>query len=202
MEASLDRKNEVIRFLDRETGVVQEETIYGRAALEFAYRTGLGRLAMRCLPHGALSHLCGALNRLSISRARIPGFIESLGIDANEATLPVGDYRSLDEFFCRRLKLEARPIDESPFCFLAPADGRTMVFPYVGDSEFVIKGCRVGLTELLRDRGEAACYENGVAVVVRLVPFPRFGERDKRTPSKWSSAFRPSHSLGEQGAEL
>jgi len=170
MEASLDSRTEPIRFLDRETGVVREETIYGRVALEFAYRTGLGRVAMRLLPHGALSRLYGALNRLPTSKTRIPGFIESLGIDASEATLPVDDYRSLDEFFCRRLKPGARPIDESPVRFLAPADGRTMVFPCIGDREFVIKGCRVCLSDLLRDPGEAERYRDGTAIVVRLAP--------------------------------
>jgi phosphatidylserine decarboxylase len=169
-EASLDSKTEAVRFLDRETGIVKEETIYGRAALEFAYQTELGRSVMRFLPHGPLSRMYGLLNRLPSSRRKISGFIDSLGIDADEATLPVGAYRTLDEFFCRQLKPEARPIEESPLRFLAPADGRTMVFPYVGGREFAIKGCRVCLTELLDDNGEAERFSDGTAIIVRLAP--------------------------------
>jgi phosphatidylserine decarboxylase len=110
------------------------------------------------------------LSRLPGSRAKIRGFIESLEIDAGDAELAVDEYRSLDEFFCRRLKPEVRPIDTSPQRLLAPADGRTMVFPSASDRDFVIKGCRVSLTELLRDRDEADCYNDGTAVVVRLAP--------------------------------
>jgi phosphatidylserine decarboxylase len=170
LEAALDSKSEAIKFVDRETGIVKEETIYGRAALEFAYQTGLGRSVMQLLPHGPISILYGWLNRLPTSRAKIPGFIESLGIDADEASLPVDHYRTLDEFFCRRLKPEARPIEESPFHFLAPADGRTMVFPSVHNSEFVIKGCCVSLAELLRDSALAEEYDDATAIVVRLAP--------------------------------
>jgi phosphatidylserine decarboxylase len=169
-EASLDSRTEALRFLDRETGAVREETIYGRAALEFAYRTGLGRAALRILPHGMLSRMYGALNRLPASRNKIPGFIESLAIDASEAELPVSEYRSLDEFFCRRLKPDARPVDRSPSRFVSPADGRTMVFPAVADREFQIKGCRVRLTELLESPAMAEFYQDGTAIVVRLAP--------------------------------
>ena len=170
MEVSLNFKTEAIRFLDRETGIVKEETIYGRTALEFAYQTGPGRAAMRLLPHGALSRLYGVLNRLPSSRAKIPGFVESLEIDVSEAALPIDDYRSLDEFFCRRLKPETRPIDNSPHRLLAPADGRTMVVPCVSDREFLIKGCRIHLVELLQDADEAEFYRGGTAIVVRLAP--------------------------------
>jgi len=169
-EASLNSQSAVIEFIDRETGIVKAETIYGRAALEFAYQTGLGRSVMQLLPHGPISNFYGWLNRLPTSRAKISGFIESLGIDANEASLPVESYRTLDEFFCRRLKPEARPIQESPLHFLAPADGRTTVFPSVDNREFVIKGCRVSLTELLGDSAVAEDYEGAAAIVVRLAP--------------------------------
>lgn len=125
---------------------------------------------MGLLPHGPLSNLCGALNRLSSSKTKIPGFVQTLGIDADEAELPLGDYRTLDEFFCRRLKPEARPIEQSPLRFLAPADGRTMVFPSIGNREFVVKGCRVNLAELFGDVTEAEGYINGTAIVVRLAP--------------------------------
>lgn len=160
----------MIEFLDRETGIVREERIYGRAALEFAYRTPVGRALMRLVPHGAFSRFYGFLNRLPTGRARIRGFVESLGIDADEAALPIDDYRSLDEFFTRRLKPETRPIDNTPNRFVSPADGRALVVPRVDDREFVIKGCRVRLADLLGNRGEAESYIGGAAVIVRLAP--------------------------------
>ncbi len=159
-----------LRVLDRESGVVFEETIYGRAALEFAYRTVPGRTLMRLLPHGLLSGLYGALNRRPQSASKIPDFIESLGIDAGEAELPVAEYRSLDDFFCRRLKPGARPVDRARDRIVCPADGRTLVFPRIEDQQFDIKGCRVRLSDLFGDQAAASSYFGGVAVVVRLAP--------------------------------
>ena len=170
MEVWLDSTNRSLKILDRETGEVEEETIYGRSALEFAYRTWLGRAAMRVLPHGVMSRAYGLLNRRPASKKTILAFIASLGINADDAELPVSEYRSLDEFFCRRLKPEVRPVDGTPDRIVSPADGRTMVFPVVEGLEFTIKGCRVLLTDLLNNRDEADHYRGGAAVVVRLAP--------------------------------
>jgi phosphatidylserine decarboxylase len=138
---------------------------------------------MRLLPHGAFSAFYGWLQRRPSSRARIPGFVESLHIDAAEAEHPVEQYGSLDDFFCRRLKRSARPIDPTPSRMVMPADGRTLVVPSIEGERFSIKGQEVGLAELLSDSAEAEYYECGSALVVRLAPcdyhrfhFPDSGE--------------------------
>jgi phosphatidylserine decarboxylase len=169
-EARLDSNSDTVRILNRATGTVEEEIIYGRAALAFAYRTRLGRALIRVLPHGLLSNLYGKLNRIAASRSKIPDFVNSLRIDATEAELPIEEYRSLDDFFCRRLKPEARPIDRAPDRFVSPADGRTMVFPRLGEREFRVKGCLVQLSDLLADPAEVGYYRDGSAIVVRLAP--------------------------------
>jgi phosphatidylserine decarboxylase len=170
MEVPLDSSERALTYIDRETGTVKEERIYGRAALHFAYRTVPGRILMRLLPHVPVSRLYGVLARLPASRSRIPRFVEQLGIDAAEAELPLSQYRSLDEFFCRRLKRDARPIDQSPLRFLAPADGRALVYPRTSDHRLVVKGCPVCLTELLGDPALVSCYDDGIVIVVRLAP--------------------------------
>lgn len=170
LEADLDSTSDAITYLDRETGTVREETIYGRAALEYGYGTTLGRLAMSLMPHGLLSHLYGFLNRLPSSKSRIPAFVSELGIDANEAALPLQEYRSLNEFFCRRLKSEARPIDDSPGRLLSPADGRILVFQDLAAQSVEIKGCELRLEELILDSHTAKTYEHGSLIVVRLAP--------------------------------
>ncbi len=168
--AALDSIRDTFEYIDRETGELREEVVYGRGAVAFAYETPLGRLAMRLLPHKASSHLYGLTTRLPISKPRVHSFIASLGIDASEAELPVEEYRSLDEFFCRRLKPEARPIDETPDRIVAPADGRTLVFQCLDDREIPIKGCRVRLGDMLADADEAEFYRDAAAIVVRLAP--------------------------------
>ena len=183
MEAQLDSKRERLQVRDRETGNVTEEFIYGRAALEFAYRTFLGRTLISILPHGMLSRVCGFFNRRPASRAKIPAFVSGLGIDASEAELPLSEYRSLDDFFCRRLKPDVRPVDTSADRLVSPADGRILVVSHIHDHEFTIKSCSVRLQKLLSDPSEAKRYSHGSAVVVRLAPcdyhrfhFPDSGE--------------------------
>jgi len=159
-----------VHYIDRESGSVREEPVYGRAALELFYQTRLGRMLVGMLPHRACSACYGWLQRLPFSRTKIPKFIESLAIDAAEAENPVDRYRSLDDFFCRRLRPEARPIDVTPSRFVMPADGRTLVFPRIGEAKFTIKGNQIHLAELLGDSSEAEHYREGVAIVVRLAP--------------------------------
>lgn len=161
---------EAIKFIDRETGTVCEETIYGRSALEFGYQTGVGRALLTVLPHRAASCLYGWSQRLPSSRNKIRGFIDSLGIEAADAELPIDDYGTLDEFFCRRLKPDARPISTDLKRLVSPADGRTLVYPKLRDPWFEIKGARVHLAELLDDSAEAESYADGAAIVVRLAP--------------------------------
>ena len=182
-EARLDSTNGPLEILDRETGEIKEEIIYGRSALEFAYRTRLGRAAMPALPHGLLSWTYGYLNRRPSSKKKIPAFIETLGIDADEAELPVSEYKTLDDFFCRRLKPEARPVDGTPDRIVSPADGRTMVFPAVEDLEFTIKGCQVMIADLLGDRSRGDNLRGGAVAVVRLAPcdYHRFHFPDSGT---------------------
>ncbi len=159
-----------VRYVDRESGSVREEPVYGRTALELAYRTGVGRALVGLLPHRFLSACYGWLQRLPSSRGKIPKFIDRLAIDATEAEHTVDLYHSLDHFFCRRLKPNARTIDVTPSRFVMPADGRTLVFPKLGSATFAIKGNHVQLAELLQDARRAEYYRDGTAIVVRLAP--------------------------------
>ena len=159
-----------IHYIDRESGTVCEETIYGRAALEFAYQTILGRTMLKVLPHGIVSSLYGWQQRLPSSKKKIPEFVRSLGIDVEEADCSLSDYASLDGFFTRCLKPEARPIEGDSKRFISPADGRTLVYQTLDNPSFSIKGAIVQLGDLLVDADLANRYHGGSAIVVRLAP--------------------------------
>jgi phosphatidylserine decarboxylase len=113
--------------------------------------------------------LYGWWQRSRLSGRKVKRFVDSLGIDASEAELPLEQYRTLDAFFTRRLRPGARPIDDSPHHMVSPADGRALAFESVGP-ELVVKQCRVTLAELVDDASLAAAYEGGPALVIRLAP--------------------------------
>ena len=47
----------------------------------------------------------------------------TIGIDVSEAEKPLAEYSGFDEFFTRRLRAGARPIDATPGAVVSPADG-------------------------------------------------------------------------------
>ena len=147
--------------------------MFGDGALDFLYGSRVGRaLTDAVLTTRAANRLYGLRQRSRGSKRRIARFVASLGIDASEAEKPVEEYATLDEFFTRRLKPEARPIDAAPSHLLSPADGRALAFASLGEgAALVVKGARTTVRDLLgddalaRDLGAAPC-----ALVVRLAP--------------------------------
>ena len=158
----------MIRFRDRETGRVATERVFGGDALSALY--GRWRpLTDRVLSRATANRIYGWLQRSARSRSKIPEFIRSLGIDAGEAERPVESYRSLDEFFTRRLRAGARPIDREPRHLVSPADARALVIPELGD-QLVVKESQVAVAQLVGDANLAARVRGGCAVVFRLAP--------------------------------
>lgn len=160
-----------IRYLDRATGRVEVERVFGDAELRFFYEAPLGRaLTELVFSRPAFSRVYGWFKRRARQR-QVASFVEGLGIDVSEAELPLAAYERLDDFFCRRLRAEARPIDPDPDRLLSPADGRTTVIPILDPEQgLVVKGSRASLSALLGEEPLAARYAGGAAVVVRLAP--------------------------------
>ena len=50
-------------------------------------------------------------------------FARVYGIDVSEAEKPLAEYAGFDEFFTRKLRPGARPIDDAPGRVVSPADG-------------------------------------------------------------------------------
>ncbi len=185
--------DEPIRFRDRETGELRTEVVAGEKALRFLHVNPKGRkLTDLVLRHLTPNLLYGLYQRSARSRKAIPSFVASLGIDASEADRPLAEYRSLDDFFTRRLKAGARPIDPAPGHLVSPADGRVLVYPRIEKGRMTVKGAKVTLSELLGDAGRAKHYEGGSAVVVRLAPpdyhrfhFPESGDATEAEKIGW-----------------
>ncbi|MET1077839.1 MAG: phosphatidylserine decarboxylase [Pseudomonas sp.] len=158
-------------YHDRESGRREAEIIYGEAELNFLYGTFWGRALRRLfVTRPWFSRLNGLTKRLGSSRDAIPRFVSQYGIDAGEAEKSLAEYRSLDDFFSRRLKPGARPLDPNPKALLAPADGRVLVYPRLEGQALRVKQQRVSIAELLGCPRAAAEVEGGCAVVVRLAP--------------------------------
>jgi phosphatidylserine decarboxylase len=88
-----------------------------------------------------------------------------------EAEKPLAEYGGFDEFFTRRLRAGARPIDANPASVVSPADG-TVVDCGVASAGKLIqaKGVFFELSELLADGAAAARLEGGAYLITYLSP--------------------------------
>lgn len=119
----------------------------------------------------SISRLTGKLAQSRVSRGFIRSFARIYDIQVQEAEKPIGEYRSLNEFFTRRLKPGARLIDHDPASLVSPVDARiTSAGPVKSGAIFNIKGQDYAIEELLGRSPRAARYANGFYFVLYLSP--------------------------------
>jgi phosphatidylserine decarboxylase len=133
------------------------------------------RSVWRILPKRALSGAIGwgASRGLpaSLRVAVLSRFAKSYGIDVDEAEKPLGEYSGVDDFFTRKLRPDARPIDPSPGRVLAPADGTIVECGTVSKGHLIqAKGMLFSLSELLADEEAARQLEGGSYLITYLSP--------------------------------
>lgn len=163
---------EPVTYWDRQAGEVRTEAIYGEASLRWAYENALGRLALESVVKRAFfSRLYGRAMAGRRTRTKIAPFIARYGLDPGEFAEPVESFGSFNEFFVRRLKPGARPVDPAADSAVFPADGRHLGFPDLGEIDGIYaKGQRLSLSALLGDAALAERYERGSLVISRLCP--------------------------------
>ena len=178
-----------LRYIDRRTGELQEETIAGLKYLKWLYTTQTGRFVLATLVRRKLfSAFYGKLQDTEFSRRKIPKFITELQIDLSEAKIedPSG-YRTFNDFFSRQLKPEARPIAAAPNLLISPADGRVLAWDNIDKDRLIqVKGMSYTLADLLQDPQRAIEYHQGTCLVIRLSPadYHRFHFPDSGVPEK------------------
>tara|TARA_R110002072_G_scaffold303099_1_gene493530 strand:- start:275564 stop:276457 length:894 start_codon:yes stop_codon:yes gene_type:complete len=178
--------NEIL-YYDRYREEVCSEKIYGDRSLRWTYGTTAGKIALHLLVKRALfSHWYGWSMDRPGTRRKIEPFIEKFELDASEFALRPDEFKNFNEFFFRKLKPEARPIDSNPLSICFPADGRHLCIPDLssGDGLFV-KGAMFNLRTLIGDDELASRYENGSLLLSRLCPtdYHRFHFPTSGTPT-------------------
>ncbi|MDJ0929137.1 MAG: archaetidylserine decarboxylase [Gammaproteobacteria bacterium] len=138
--------------------------------------TELYILLQRLLPAFALGRFVHWLSRRRnpwLKNLLIRGFIRLYAVDTAEAERSVPDgYASFNDFFTRRLKTGARPVDPAPEALSCPADGRIHAAGQIRDGQLLqAKGMYFETAELCGDPSLAAAYSEGSFVTVYLAPY-------------------------------
>jgi len=119
--------------------------------VSFLYSNPLGKLiAPLCTRSAFASNIAGWYADSNTSRKNIAKFIRAYKINTAEAEKDVADYKTLNDFFARKLKAGARIFDSSPKAFCSPADGKLFVVEHLStSSRFPIKGVLFNYEQLL-----------------------------------------------------
>ena len=130
------------------------------------YGTAPGRVALRGLVRPGFSKVAGAFLSSGLSKPLIRSFVRNNDIDLAE--YEGAPYRSFNEFFCRRIRPELRPVCADDDALASPADSLLTVIPITPDGRFAIKNTSYTMAELLDDTELAARYTGGFAFIFRL----------------------------------
>lgn len=157
-----------MRYCDRHGDFAGEETGQDRL-LEYLYGTWAGRRLVCFLIRPSVSRLGGRMLNTRFSSLLIQPFVRRTGIRLEEyEKQSPKEYRSYNEFFCRKVRRDCRPICGEPKAFISPCDGKASVYPIGEDKSFLIKNTRYTVKSLLRSERLAARYSGGYAYVFRL----------------------------------
>ena len=144
-------QNPPITYFNRQTGRIETEAVYGEAFLRFVYEHPLGALPLHALvKRGFFSRWYGWRMDRTASRSRVSCFIERYGVDWSEFEKSPGEFASFNEFFGRKLKPGARPIDAGSDVLVFPADGRHLAIAdaSVGGDFFPLADVNMNLADV------------------------------------------------------
>jgi len=163
---------EPIQYFNRYAGRIETEEVYGDRFLRWTYGNPLGQLSLHALvKRAAFSRWYGRRMDAPDSRGKVAPFIANYKVDAAEFADAPESYRTFNEFFYRKLKAAARPIDADPRSAVFPADGRHLGFQDVSKLEGIfVKGAVFDLRKLLGDEALALRFRDGAMVLSRLCP--------------------------------
>ena len=190
---------EPITFFNRHSGQIETEAVYGEGFLRWVYENPLGKVALHTLvKRAAFSKWYGWRMDKPASAAKIAPFISTYGLDPASFADPVACYGSFNDFFYRKLKPSARPINQEAGSVVFPADGRHLLIEDIAacDSVFV-KGTRFDLPTLLGSAELARRFAHGSMLISRLCPvdYHRFHFPCAGTPGAPVSLNGPLYSV-------
>lgn len=160
---------EPIRYIDRESGKVEIENVYGENWLNWLYHNPVGEASLWAIAKRKIvTSTYGDMMEDPSSADRIMPFVQEYNVDLSIAEKQ--DFKSFNDFFIRKLKPEARPINADPLVVTSPADGKILAYAKIKNSDFYIKGFRFNVASFLNDPELAKKYEDGAMIVFRLAP--------------------------------
>lgn len=138
------------------------------AALNFLYKTTVGRIMLKPLIQPTVSKLAGYYLNHKASKKMIKRFIYKNKISMED--YQTKDFSSFNDFFIREIKTDARPFPKENNLLVAPCDGKLTLYPIQENNVFQIKKSFYGVKELIGDLELNTQWIGGTAAIFRLTP--------------------------------
>ena len=158
-----------IKYYDRESGQLKTEKVAGEKWLVWLYNNPMGEVTLWTLAKRKLVlSIYGRMMDRNSSAKRICPFIKDFDIDMSG--VQEHEFKNFNDFFTRKLKDNARPVDTSFNIAISPADGKILAYTDIGNSDFIVKGYRFDVSSFLDNPVLAQKYHDGTLIIIRLAP--------------------------------
>ncbi|MDZ7774894.1 MAG: phosphatidylserine decarboxylase [Bacteroidales bacterium] len=155
--------------MKEESGQLKTEKVAGEKWLVWLYDNPIGEATLWALAKRKLvSTIYGSMMDHSSSAKKIAPFIEDFDIDMSIAQQQ--EFKNFNDFFTRKLKDDARPVDTSSNIVVSPADGKILAYADISNSDFIVKGYRFDVFSFLDNSNLAQKYDDGALLIIRLAP--------------------------------
>lgn len=158
-----------IKYVERSSGEIKIENVYGENWLNWLYHNPVGQATLWAVAKRKfVSSIYGDMMDDPSSAKEIMPFVKEYKVDLSIAQEK--KFSSFNDFFVRKLKPEARPINQDSLVVTSPADGKILAYQNLKNSDFYIKGVKFNVASFLDDATLAKKYEDGAMIVFRLAP--------------------------------
>lgn len=141
--------------------------------LNFFYTSKVGSFFRPLFTHSWFSTLSGWYADTRLSKMHIKKFVKQYNINMNEAERSnIKQYRSFNDFFTRKLKPEARPLDHDSSAIICPTDGILYAFQTVDtNTELFVKDKKFDVATFLGSKKLAEQFKGGTLIIIYLAPW-------------------------------
>jgi phosphatidylserine decarboxylase len=167
-----------IIYFNRSTQTMETELVYGDSAIKFIYDNSFGKILAPLVASKPVSQLYGCYQNWSISKNKVPPFVEKFDIDLSiykagsvSAEKKENSYNSFNEFFIREFETNERDFvggeDKMPAFCEARYFGHEEIN---GDVKIPVKGKLLDSKDLLGGSKWSESFAGGPLLVARLCP--------------------------------
>ena len=162
----------MIKYYNRKSKSYEIEKVAGEKVLNWTYSSPIGKNLLEAIIKKKIcSSLYGWYLDRSISKNKISPFIAEFDIDMSIAEKSFKDYSSFNDFFYRKLKPNARVINQESDSLISLGDGKLLAYENIDLDRLVqVKGFTYSLKELIKDNRVSEKYSNGTCLILRLCP--------------------------------